>query len=127
MERTGCTPTDGFRAIEAVDEATRRIRGMVGYDMWTENSCQAHMAVDAPIVWRALLQPAFEYPFEQCGKGIILAVIPDSNHRSLAMTRHLGFRQLHRVIDGWAVGEDLLVFEMRREWCRYGVRHQEAA
>jgi hypothetical protein len=63
---THCVLTPAARAIKAVD-AGGRIRGMVAYDWWTENAVYAHMAVDTPIAWRALIPPCFEYPFLECG------------------------------------------------------------
>lgn len=116
VERTSCAPTGSFKAIKAVD-SSGRIRGMVGYDMWTVNAVQAHMAVDSPIVWRSLLRPAFAYPFEQAGKGLLLGIIPAGNARSMALTRRLRFRETYRIRDGWAAGEDLAVFEMLRDEC----------
>ena len=118
VERTRCALSPGARGIEAVDDAGR-IRGMVIYDGWTENACQAHMAVDSPIVWRHLLRPVFAYPFLEAGKGVLIGTIPSHNHKSVAMTRALGFREAHRVRDGWAPGDDMIVFEMRREDCRF--------
>lgn len=116
--RTGCVLTPNARAIEARD-ASGRIRGVVAYDHWTVNAVQAHMAVDAPIVVRSLLPAAFEYPFLEAGKGVMIGIIPAVNLRSCTMARHLGFREAHRVRDGWAIGEDLIIHELRREECRW--------
>lgn len=118
VERTQCATTAGFRAIKAVDGGGR-IRGMVGYDGWTENAVQAHMAVDTPVAWRALIPACFEYPFREAGKGVLLGIIPAHNTRSWRMARRLGFRFAHAVRDGWARGDDLLVLELRREDCRF--------
>ena len=118
QERTGCVLTPHARAIQAVD-ASGRICGVVAYDCWTPHSVQAHMAVDYPAVWRSLLRPAFEYPFEEAGRGLVLGIIPAGNARSCALARRLGFREAYRVRDGWAVGEDLVVHELRREECRW--------
>lgn len=118
VERTGCALTAGARGIKAVDRSGRT-RGMVVYDGWTESAAQAHMAVDSPVVWRSLIRPAFSYPFEECGRRVLLGIIPEHNAASLRMTEHLGFRLAHRITDGWAQGDDLLIFEMRREECRW--------
>lgn len=118
VQRTDCGTTHGFKAIKAVDDAGR-IRGMVGYDCWTRNAVQAHMAVDTPMAWRCLVRPAFAYPFQQCGLGVILAAIPAGNSRSVHLARRFGFAETHRVVDGWARGEDLILLEMRRESCRW--------
>lgn len=117
-QRTGCVLTRNARAIEAVD-GEGRVRGMVGYDGWTENAVQAHMAVETPSVWRSLLRPAFSYPFLEAGKGLLLGVIPAHNGRSVRLVRRLGFRMAHEVRDGWAQGDSLLLFEMRRDECKW--------
>lgn len=116
--RTGAVLSREAKGIEAVD-ATGKVRGQIAYDNWTLNAVQAHMAVDTPIVWRSLRRPAFQYPFEQCDKGVLLGIIPSHNVKSVQTTRALGFRESHRVRDGWAKGDDLIVFEMRREDCRW--------
>lgn len=118
LERVGLAPSVGFKAIEAVDEAGT-IKGMVGYCGWTANSVQCHMAVDSPIAWRSLLAPAFNFPFVWAGRKVLVGIVSAFNERSVRMTRHLGFKEAHRIRDGWAEGVDLIVFEMRREECRY--------
>lgn len=121
--RTGCVLTREARGIEAID-SRGVVRGQVAYDNWTENAVQAHMAVDTPVAWRALVKPAFEYPFTQSGKSVIMGVIPAGNARSVHLAKRLGLRETYRVRDGWANGEDLVVLEMRRDECRW---LQEAA
>lgn len=118
VDATNCVLTPAARAIKAVD-AAGAIRGMVAYDWWTENAVYAHMAVDTPIAWRSLIPECFRYPFEQCGKSVILAFIPAHNEKSWDFAGHLGFRIVHTVRDGWAKGDDLHLLELRREDCRF--------
>lgn len=117
-QRTGCVFTPNAVAIKAMDRYGRT-RGMVAYDGWTKSAVQAHMAVDTPIAWRHLIRPAFAFPFEQHGRSIIYAVIQASNQRSLQLAVHFGFVELHHYRDAWAVGEDIVVLEMRKENCRW--------
>ncbi len=118
INRTGCVPTADMQAMKAV-HVDGRIMGMVAYDSWTPNSVQVHMAVAHPIAWRRLLKPAFEYIFNHAKRGIAVAVIRASNLKSIALTERFGFDETHRIANGWAEGEDLVVFEMRRAQCRY--------
>lgn len=121
VDATSCVLTPGARAIKAVD-AGGAIRGMVAYDWWTKNAVYAHMAVDAPIVWRSLIPACFEYPFNECGLEVILALIPSHNEKSWGLAGRLGFRLVHSVRDGWAKGDDLHLLELRREDCRFLMR-----
>lgn len=92
-------------------------RAMVAFDGWKPNSACAHVSIEAPGACRHLLTEAFRYAF--AAVGVLVAMIRANNLRSIRLARHLGFRDTHRVRDGWQVGEDLLVLEMRREGCRW--------
>lgn len=118
IERAGVTASMGFRAIEAIGN-DGRIHGMMGYDSWTDNSVVMSIALENPACFRHLIHDAFIYPFIQCGKGVVLCTVRATNERSRKLTEHVGFRLAHRVKDGIAVGEDLLLYEMRREECRW--------
>lgn len=111
-------PSPMFRAIEAIDESGR-IHAMTGFDGWTENSVGILIAVENPAALRSILVPTFEYVFNQVGLGLAIATVRASNVRSLKLTEHVGFRETHRLKDAVKVGEDLVLFEMRREECRY--------
>lgn len=114
VDRVGCAITPSFRAIEAVD-VYAKVHGMVGYDRWTDNSCEMHVAVDSPMVIRHLLYPAFEYPFLQCGKGVVIGLVRSDNYKAIKLDKHLGFTELQRIKDGHSKGVDLIIFEMRKE------------
>jgi RimJ/RimL family protein N-acetyltransferase len=122
---TSWRPTSGFRAIEALDDGL--IRGMVGYDLWTPNSVQMHIALATPAACRPLLFPAFAYPFLEVGLGMVLGTVPANNLASVHFARKLGFREAHRTADGWKPGVDLIHFEMRREECRHLLSTRKAA
>ena len=117
-KRAGCVLTRNARGIAAID-GRGQVRGMVACDDWTDNAFQYHMAVDSPAAWRVLLLPALRFPFEEAGRRVAVAVIRESNARSLALARHVGFLAVGRIRDGFAVGEDLVQLELRREDCRY--------
>lgn len=125
VRRAGCSPTPEARAIEAVD-AAGNVRGMVLYDAWTENAVQVHIAVETPMAWRALLPAGLEYPFLQAKRGIIIGIISGQNRASLAFARRIGFREVARIPDGYRVGEEMVVFQLRREDC-WQIQERRAA
>ena len=121
VERAGCDITTGYKAIKVVDD-TGKIHGMVGYGNWTANAVVLTIALDNPAALREVLKWGFRYPFEQCNRGIALAVVRGNNKRSLSLCRKVGFREVYRVKDGIDIGEDMVMFQMRREDCRYIAR-----
>jgi hypothetical protein len=92
---------------------------MIGYASWTDNSVQMHMALDGPAAVKALLGPAFEYPFLEGEKKMVIGITPSDNVRALQFNRHVGFREVYREADAFADGVDLVVQRMTRdEWER---------
>lgn len=124
--QTGYAVPGDFRAIEAVD-SRGAVRGMVGFDGWTPASVRMHMALGSPIYARHLLEPAFDYPFNQEGRAVVVGMISEANPRSLFLARRLGFSDCGRVRDGWAPGEDIVILELRRENCRFLAGQRKAA
>jgi hypothetical protein len=118
LERIGLVPTPYFRAIEVVD-AQGAIRAMAGFDGWSDGSVQMHVAVASPLALRTLVPAAFDFVFVQCGRLVALATVAASNARALKLDAHLGFREVYRVRDGHAPGDDLVLLEMRRDECRW--------
>ncbi len=116
-EHAGCGITRDLRAVEVVKAG--RILGMVGYCDWAPNSARLHVAVESPWVIKYLLGPGFSYPFQEVGVGLLIGITPANAVKAVKFNRHLGFREAHRIKDGWGVGVDLIVFEMRREECRW--------
>lgn len=112
--RTGCVLTRNAKAIKALD-ARGNIRGMVAFDCWTENSCQAHLAADAPMAWRHLLTEARRYAFLQAGVGLVYASIRSDNLKALRFAQHACMEVEHRFKNAVAKGVDLVCVRMRRE------------
>jgi RimJ/RimL family protein N-acetyltransferase len=118
LNRIDACVTPVFQALEAVDDSGR-IHAMVGYDFWTPNSVQVSVALDTPGGARAVLRPAFTYPFVVHGRKVLWAAVSSSNTEALKLDLHLGFREVHRIQDGHSDGVDLILLEMRRDECRW--------
>lgn len=118
LERIRYSPSADFRAIEALD-AKGEIGAMVGFDWWTPNAVQLHIAIVRPACALALLRPAFHYPFVQEGRSIALGTIPAHRQRCVELASRLGFTETARVKDGWSKGVDLITYELRKEACRW--------
>jgi RimJ/RimL family protein N-acetyltransferase len=116
-EAVGYMGGEDFRGIKFVEEG--RVLAMVGYDYWTLNAVHAHIYIgDArALVGRIFLREIFRYPFEQAGRGLVIAYTPAYNTQSLKLQRFLGFREIARIPDGWAIGSDMVISELRKESC----------
>lgn len=115
---TGCHATAEFRAIKAIDRHGM-IQGMIGYDLWTPNTVWMHIALRTPYVLKSLIRPAFEYPFIQSKLGAVLCGVISTNKKSTNLVRGVGFREVYRIKDGWVKGDDMVIYEMRRDECRW--------
>ena len=113
--------SDDFQAFGVMREG--ELIAVVGYNGFCGRICQMHVAGDGGHwVNRALLNAAFDYPFRQLDLVAVLSPIAASNERALRFDKHVGFTEVHRVPEGWAHGDDLIILEMRREACRYLAR-----
>jgi hypothetical protein len=113
------SPSVSCKSIALVEKTI--VKAMVIYDHWAYNSVQVHVWSSGP---QALFNPLFvremfAYPFEQCGRSITVAVTPADQVASLAVSKALGFVEIFRHKDGWKVGVDMVVKEMRKENCKW--------
>lgn len=94
---------------------------MVVYDSWTHNAVQAHIYSTGPrfLMDPKFLREVFSYAFIQCEKGLVYTITPSDAEASLAVSKALGFTEVFRQKDGWKVGIDMVVKEMRRNECKY--------
>lgn len=117
-ERTGYEFAQDARGFRAVDK-NGRICGMVLFDRWTPNAAQMHVTLDVPVAARCLIEPSFVLPFLVMRLGLVFGVTPADNEHATALAKRLGFRETHRIKDGWDEGVDLIISEMRRDECRW--------
>ncbi len=114
MERNPIDPTHNVKGIMAVEGTD--IKGIIVFDTWTENSCQVHIAIDTPMVFRhGFLEEAFSYIFDFCGRGIVYGITPSNDKRALKFNAHAGFVEIARLKDAHEEGVDLIIQEVRRE------------
>lgn len=116
-ERSGYAPLPDGRGIVALRGA--QALGMVVYDGFTATLAQVHVALATPMAARHLLRPAFEYPFLQLGLLALATMLDSRNERAVALALGAGFLEAGRIQDGVDVGSDLVLYQLRRERCRF--------
>lgn len=118
-ERVGRNaPWGAFEAIGLEDDGVL-IAGMVVESYVRNARCCVHLAGEGRR-WlnREYLQFCCRYMFDQLKCRVVLGLVNADNEDALRFDRHFGFRDLCVVKDG-AGDCDLIVLELRREWCRW--------
>jgi hypothetical protein len=115
--RIGISLTGQAAGLSAVD-GSGRTRGVVVFDGWTPSAAQVHLALDTPMALRCLIRRAFLYVFKAMGRQVLWMLLPASSPAA-GLAESFGFRLAHEIRDGFAVGDNVCVFEMRREECRW--------
>lgn len=81
-------------------------------DNWSFNSCLIHIWIDNPIVLRhGFADEVFRFVFDS-GREKILGLTPANNRKALKFIKHLGFKELYRIKDGYKQGVDFVLTEM---------------
>ena len=106
--------TPRFRGIKRTVNGT--IVSMVGFDDWSGNCVTIHVWSKKGLT-RRFISECFKYVFTHV--GVVIAPVRCNNAPSLELVRRLGFRELAVIKDGWTLGTDLAIQEMRRETCRW--------
>jgi RimJ/RimL family protein N-acetyltransferase len=86
---------------------------VVGYNQFTQENCQIHVA-STSVYWlsKLLLFAIFDYPFNKAKVNVILAPICKDNYKSLNLCRKLGFVVTENT-------NDLVIMSMRRNQCKW--------
>lgn len=119
-ETIPCVHNSRSNAILVEDE-NGGIGAMAIYDRWTNTSVEMHAYSAGPqyVFQPEFCRAMFEYPFVQQNKMLAFAITPCDNIASIALARFLGFREIFRIHDGWDLGTDMVIQEIRRENCRF--------
>lgn len=117
-EKAECTLTDDMNGIAAYRDDL--IVAAVGLESWSYNSVTIHIAVEDPLVFKhGYAEEVFDYIFNTCDKGVVIGVTPEHNVKALKFNKHVGLEEIYRISDGYDIGIDYVVQELRKENCRY--------
>jgi hypothetical protein len=114
--RCGIALLGDLRALEAVDD-DGTILAMVGFDDWGMNCVKVHFAADKvsalPIVGHA----AAQYVFDVAKRKYVFAWTPALHRKAMRWKDWAGFREVYRLKDGYADGNDLVFSVLTKEDC----------
>lgn len=113
-----CSFRDDARAIGL--EMDGSIAAVVVYDTFSTTNCFVHIA-SARRKWFSpqFATVAMAFPFLQCGHRRVSCIVSERNRLSLRLTRLFGWTQEGVLRSAGPEGEDVLLFGMLREECRW--------
>ena len=121
-----CKDTQG---IVAYDE--RGVQAVCVADSFTIDACSVHFAIDSPFVIRAgFFNEVARHLFVQCGRERIFGLLPADNEKAIKLDLHMGFREVARIPDAYALGVDYIVVRMDKgdtRWLTDEQREQKEA
>ena len=83
---------------------------------WTKSSVCAHLWVKNPVILRhGYFEEVADFAFNKGGVYTMIGMVPADNDKALKLNRHIGFKELCRIPDGYAPGEDWVVMTANRE------------
>lgn len=110
-----CEDTQGVVAVRG-----DRLVAAAVFDSWSPNSCLAHIAMEDPMVLRwGLLKWAFRLVFVYNNRNLVTGLTPADNEKALRFNKHIGFREVYRVPEGYKPGVDYVLQEMTKAECRW--------
>jgi hypothetical protein len=116
----GVLRTEDTTGIIAIDLDTDLPVGACIMDNWTRTSVQAHFALTKPMAIRHnFLECCFNYIFVERDKTRVYGLVPGNNKKAIKFNPHIGFTLKTSLEDGYDTGIDYLIFEMKRENCRF--------
>lgn len=112
-----CSDTRGIMAVD--DEGIPQ--AIAVFDSWSFNSMQIHIWIENPFVLKhGFAEEVFRFAFsEESGRTLIIGITPSDNEAALKFIKHMGFKYKCKIKDGYKIGVDYIVTEMRKKQCRY--------
>jgi hypothetical protein len=109
-------PNDAVCLGQVIDGELRAVAVFCEFE---GNLCNFHLcSTGSHWMSKEFLWAMFNYPFENLGLKVILAVISGNNEKSLKLCQKLGFKELAKIPDATDNG-GLAIFTMRPADCRW--------
>ena len=108
-------------AVSIGIERNGELVGGAAFDTFSDRECVIHLASDGSKRWisREFIVSVFAYAFHQCYFRRLTAFVRASNAPSLKIVQQFGFKEEGRARCAGPDGEDLVMFGLLREECRY--------
>ena len=94
--------------------------GVVMFDNWSYSAAQVHIKIEDPLVFKhGMHREVCKYVYLDAGREMMIGLVPADNEKALKLDTHFGFKEIYRLKDGYKVGVDFVIMEMRKADCQY--------
>lgn len=120
QKEIGVQPSADLQAIFWVNPQDKAIEWCIGYTSFLGKTCQIHVvSFNKKYTPRKLLWAAFDYPFNQAGVETLIGIVNSKNDLAMKYDQNLGFKEVYRFEGVHDEGGDVVVFEMKKQDCRF--------
>ena len=128
LKEIGVQPSADLQALFWCSPKTNEIEWCIGYTSFLGKTCQIHVVnFNKKYTPRKLLWAAFDYPFNQAGIETLIGIVNSKNELAMKYDQNLGFKEVYRFEGVHDEGGDVVVFEMKKQNCRFIKELKDAA
>lgn len=128
LKEIGVQPSADLQALFWGNPKTNEIEWCIGYTSFLGKTCQIHVVnFNKKYTPRKLLWAAFDYPFNQAGVETLIGIVNSKNDLAMKYDQNLGFKEVYRFEGMHDDGGDIVVFEMKKQDCRFIKELKDAA
>lgn len=128
LKEIGVQPSADLQALFWSNPKTNEIEWCIGYTSFLGKTCQIHVVnFNKKYTPRKLLWAAFDYPFNQAGVETLIGIVNSKNELAMKYDQNLGFNEVYRFEGVHDEGGDVVVFEMKKQDCRFIKELKDAA
>lgn len=112
-------PVGGMKGI-GLEREGALVAGVL-YEGYNGRNVWMHVAAEPGGRWmtRSYLRTCFDYPFKQCALARVSGYVNASNTQARRLDEHLGFKEEARLKGAAPDGDDVLIYVMWRDDCRF--------
>lgn len=116
--RVGVPAMEGMKAV-GLERDGQLVAGVL-YEGFNGQSVWTHIASQPGAPWtREFLRYIFEYPFNELGVQSIFGWVEACNEKARRFDEKLGFEVDACLREAGPDGQDVLIYRMRRDQCRF--------
>lgn len=127
-EKLGLNWQEDIKGILVWDNKLRTFAAGVIFEDWTYSSVQVHQWVENALVLRhGLYNEVVRYAMDVAGMLKLIGIVPADNTAALKLNKHIGFREVCRITDGFKPGVASVIMEADRNDLVRWTKRAEAA